>query len=83
MLFHFYVKRLEYAMNNTRKYWIDTMLKIVHPVLDAISRDNLKAEMPVECKAERQRNDCTYLEALGRTLVGIAPLLEAKGLSDK
>ena len=70
-------------MNNTRKYWIDTMLKIVHPVLDALSRDNLKVEMPVECKAERPRNDCTYLEALGRTLVGIAPWLEAKELSDE
>ena len=67
---------------DTRAYWIETMLKIVHPVLDSLSRDRLKAEMPVECKPERPRNDCTYLEALGRTLVGIAPWLESEGLSD-
>lgn len=59
------------------------MLKIAHPVLDALSRDRLKVEMPIEAKTERPRNDCTHLEALGRTLVGLAPWLEAKDIDNE
>ena len=32
-------------MNPVRKYWLDNMLRIVTPVLDALSQDNLRREM--------------------------------------
>lgn len=58
-----------------RKYWIDTMVKIVQPVLEALANKELKAVMPVEGKTT-DRPLYTHLEALGRTLTGIAPWLE-------
>lgn len=58
-----------------RKYWIDTMLNIVKPVLEALSKEELKKVMPVEGKLA-DRPAYTYLEALGRSLAGLAPWLE-------
>ncbi|MCA0757074.1 DUF2264 domain-containing protein [Paenibacillus sp. N4] len=58
-----------------RKYWIDTLVRIVHPVLNALSERRLRIEMPVEARWD-DRPDYTHLEALGRTLAGIAPWLE-------
>lgn len=59
-----------------RNYWVDTLLKIAEPVLGNMAEGRLKAVMPVEAKmAGRERY--THLEALGRTLAGIAPWLEA------
>lgn len=60
---------------DTRRYWISTLDKIAYPVLDALSRQQLKALMPVEQKGG---NRCyvTYLEALGRTLLGVSAWLE-------
>lgn len=60
-----------------RRYWIDTMLGIVHPVLEALSWGQLKSLMPVEGKLA-DRPDYTYLEALGRSLAGLAPWLETQ-----
>ncbi len=69
-------------MNTTRQLWLDAMLKIAHPVLDALSRDRLKAEMPVRGKqAPEVYAHCTYLEAFGRTLMGIAPWLGCRELT--
>ena len=59
-----------------RKYWVDTMIKIIDPVLKNMSMRRLKAQMPVEMKVDG-REKYTYLEALGRTLTGIAPWLES------
>ena len=73
--------RGEIHMNETRKYWLDTMLKIVTPLLEALSQDRLRKEMPVESKSPREdRENYTYLEGFGRVLVGMAPWLGAKGL---
>jgi hypothetical protein len=69
-----------FAQSNSedRQFYIDAMLKISHPVLDALSKNQLKKTMPVEMssKAVNDRSDFTYLEAFGRTLAGIAPWLE-------
>lgn len=69
-----------YAQSNNedRQFYMDAMLKIAHPVLDALSKDELKKTMPVEVssKAVNDRSQFTYLEAFGRTLSGIAPWLE-------
>lgn len=60
-----------------RAYWIETMVRIVRPVLEQLAAGQLKAQMPVETKpgSDRDRSDVTYLEAFGRTMAGIAPWL--------
>src|SRR5450631_293880 len=58
-----------------RVYWLTTMSQIVEPVLTALAEKRLKAVMPVELKGQ-ERTKFTHLEALGRTLTGIAPWLE-------
>ena len=61
-----------------RGYWVDMVDRVSRPVLAALSREQLHAAMPVECAAghDADRRKVTYLEALGRTLAGIAPWLE-------
>lgn len=63
-----------------RKQWIDWLLQIGEPVLVALKERKLKETMPVQGKLD-DRGDYTYLEALGRLLCGLAPWLEATGLS--
>lgn len=62
----------------TRDYFIDTMITIVDPVLSALSKNELIETMPVEVSLNPNgdRSKFTYLEAFGRTLSGIAPWLE-------
>lgn len=53
------------------------MLKIADPVLRSLAGGTLRADMPLKCPPSM--TDCgehTYLEALGRTVMGIAPWLE-------
>lgn len=62
-----------------RTYWINSMLTIVDPVIDHLSKHTLRREMPVETTVEgstRGREKVSHLEALGRTVCGIAPWLE-------
>jgi hypothetical protein len=64
--------------DNDRDYWVTMVTKISRPVLKSLSQDALKDNMPVESfpgKVEG-RKKVTYLEALGRTLAGVAPWLE-------
>lgn len=65
------------AATNRRTYWIEMLTRIAHPVLSAMAERKLKSVMPVEMKVDR--TNCTYLEALGRTLCGVAPWLELQG----
>jgi len=62
-----------------RRYWVEVVTRVADPVLRALSRQKLKALMPVEAPhgnaADRRR--FTYLEATGRLLCGIAPWLES------
>jgi hypothetical protein len=62
-----------------RQYWVEVLNKVAEPVLKSASQRQLKAEMPVEAphgnKADRQQ--FTYLEAIGRLLCGVAPWLES------
>ena len=60
---------------STRNYWVKTLVKIAEPVLFNMANGRLTAVMPVESNGFN-RHEVTYLEALGRTLVGIAPWLE-------
>lgn len=64
--------------SDTRAYFVHMLTTIADPVLQKLSEDKLKAEMPVEVTANPwgDRKQVTYLEAFGRTLAGIAPWLE-------
>jgi len=67
-------------MLKDREYWIQTLYRIAHPVLENLKNQTLKINMPIQSIAGI-RNGCSHLEALGRTLAGIAPWLEAGPLN--
>lgn len=58
-----------------RAFWVETMTRIAHPVLHNLAQGTLKQKIPYQSLApNRQR--FSYLEAVGRTVCGIAPWLE-------
>ena len=62
-----------------RAYWVGVLTRIAHPVLDNMSRGELKKNMPVETLSGATppaNARTTHLEALGRLLAGMAPWLE-------
>jgi hypothetical protein len=63
---------------NERAQWVNILSQTTLPVLDALSQDKLKERMPVEALSGvlEGRKKVTYLEALGRSLAGLAPWLE-------
>jgi hypothetical protein len=66
-----------------REYWVAMLTKISRPVLENLAERRLKKVMPVGGMG-MEREACrefTHLEALGRTLDGIAPWLESAGLT--
>ncbi|WP_195759221.1 DUF2264 domain-containing protein [Pedobacter puniceum] len=67
----FYAQQLP-APEKQRSYMVKAMLQIADPVLQALSKNELKQTMPVEAKSPNNAK-WTHLEAFGRTLAGIAP----------
>lgn len=62
---------------NDRAYWVNMLTRVALPVVDVLSANQLKERMPVESHPNSvDRKKVTYLEALGRTLAGLAPWLE-------
>lgn len=61
-----------------RKYWLDTMLLIGGPVLNALAERKLKEQLPTEF--HRDRSQFAHLEAFARLACGMAPWLELEGL---
>ena len=61
-----------------REYFVNELIRIADPVLNALSKNELKKLMPVEVKPglKEERQQYTYLEAFGRLLSGMAPWLE-------
>ncbi|MDR6783241.1 hypothetical protein ABIE26_000271 [Pedobacter africanus] len=59
-----------------RAYEIKVLTRIADPVLNALSKNQLKITMPVEAKVAKDRVYSTYLEAFGRLLAGMSPWLE-------
>jgi len=63
--------------NQDREYWTGLLYKIVSPVIHNLASGTLKKNMPLEkapgysLKAEQ----VSYLEAVGRTMAGVAPWL--------
>lgn len=66
------------ANNGTieRAYLVNALTRIADPVLNALSKKELKKLMPVEARNSNDRQQYTYLEAFGRLLAGMAPWLE-------
>jgi hypothetical protein len=61
-----------------RAYWIEVVKKVSEPVLEAVSKGQLRAKMPVEAGAglAEARSKSTHLEAFGRLISGLGPWLE-------
>ena len=58
-----------------RREWLNDLLKIVSPVLDALSEGKLKETLPLDFHPDRAA--FAPLEAFGRSMLGLAPWLEA------
>lgn len=61
-----------------REYYVQKLVQIANPVLEALSKNKLKEKMPVETIENPwgNRSDFACLEAFGRLLSGMAPWLE-------
>ncbi|MBR1678686.1 MAG: DUF2264 domain-containing protein [Bacteroidales bacterium] len=65
------------SMVQTREMWVREMTRIASPVLENLVAGTLKRNMPFESLSDDPlRREVSYLEAVGRTLCGIAPWLE-------
>lgn len=68
--------------NDDRGYWLAVMERIAAPVLENLSRHELKKAMPVEARNPADRAKYAHLEAFGRLLAGIASWLAVQGLDE-
>ena len=60
-----------------RKAWVDCLTRIAGPVLENLAAGTLKKNMPYETlNTDPRHQPVAYLEAVGRTICGIAPWLE-------
>lgn len=60
-----------------RKVWVDALYKISAPVLENLANETLHKNLPFESlSTDPHRREVSYLEAVGRTICGIAPWLE-------
>jgi hypothetical protein len=75
------VSSIPNAAIDDRAYWLQTLLKIAEPVLTALAQNRLKTSMPIESAPGQQasRMAVSHLEALGRTMAGLAPWLDLNG----
>ncbi len=62
----------------SRAEWVGLLDRVARPVLSAAAEGKLQEVMPVEAAKghEDERRKVTHLEAVGRTLAGMAPWLE-------
>lgn len=73
-----FVKAQEHIVDE-RKYWVNTLVKIINPVIENLSKDQLKKTIPIGRSSTARANDrefITHMESVGRTIAGIAPWLE-------
>ena len=62
--------------HHDRTYWLQTMIRIADPVLEALSNEQLKTLMPIG-DVPSDRKHYTHLEAFGRLVCGMAPWIES------
>ncbi len=60
---------------NNRREWLEALLKIVGPVLNHLSEGTLNQNLPLDYHPDRA--PFAPLEAFGRSMLGLAPWLEA------
>ena len=60
---------------DTRQEWLGNLLKIVSPILEALSEGKLKERLPMDFHQDRAA--FAPLEAFGRSMLGLASWLEA------
>lgn len=60
-----------------RALWVELLWKISYPVVHNLAEGTLRKNMPIENPYNKPENykDVTHLEAVGRTLCGLAPWL--------
>ncbi|RZL51095.1 MAG: DUF2264 domain-containing protein [Pedobacter sp.] len=60
-----------------RAFWVKSLYKISYPVIHNLANETLKKNMPLERNPDYalKLTKVTYLEALGRTMAGVAPWL--------
>lgn len=60
-----------------RQVWVNSLYKIAYPVIHNLAEGTLKQNMPLETGPQYylQVKKVTYLEAVGRTMAGVAPWL--------
>lgn len=63
-----------------REEWLDALLKISLPVLEALKNRELIKKMPLDFHPERAR--FAPLEAFGRTMLGLSPWLETEDVPE-
>ena len=62
---------------DNRRYWVKQLTRIAAPVLENLAAGTLKKNMPFESLSiDPLRREVSHLEAVGRTICGIAPWLE-------
>ena len=59
-----------------RQVWVNTLVKIADPGLSNLANNTLRENMPQESLDTKRVHRFSHLEAVGRTLCGIAPWLE-------
>jgi hypothetical protein len=64
-----------------RTSWIQLLERVASPVLLSLAEGRLRETMPIEQVEGADRAKVTHLEAVGRLLNGIAPWLDAEGLT--
>ncbi len=70
------------APGDDRRYWVSVTEKIARPVLENLTRRQLRKNMPVAAHPQATKREIvTHLEAFGRLLCGIAPWLALDDLS--
>lgn len=67
----------EQSLTNERKNWCELFYRMARPVLEPMSRDQLKSRMKVEYSPvwDGRDNGVAYMEAFGRLFAGLAPWL--------
>ncbi|MBQ0005915.1 MAG: DUF2264 domain-containing protein [Alistipes sp.] len=70
------INESRYSQNPDRNLWVSSLDRICRPVLENLAAGTLKLNMPIESVHPQGKENCTYLEALGRIIVGISPWLE-------
>lgn len=60
-----------------REFWVKTLYKMAYPVVHHLANETLKKNLPLELGNDYNLKvkKVTYLEAVGRTMAGIAPWL--------